>query len=94
MSKDIVITYDFHPPTGTDTNGLSTSKTHIFPVTPEGTGPSHYYDALRQTVLKAKATLGEELTAWKDAVGTKELTKEHRKLKTEDDQDEEDDANE
>ncbi|KAK7695241.1 hypothetical protein QCA50_002431 [Cerrena zonata] len=95
MSKNIVITYDLHPPSGVEANGLSSSKTHEFTVTPEGTGASQYYDALRQSVVQAKATLGEELSAWKDAVGTTELTKEPKKPKEEDeDEDEEDETNE
>ena len=95
MSKNITITYELHPPSGIEPNGLSSSKIHEFSVASEGSSGSKYYDALRQSVVQAKTTLGEELTAWKDAVGTKELTKEPKKPKDEDDDEEDDEeANE
>ncbi|KAJ7654949.1 hypothetical protein DFH06DRAFT_993000 [Mycena polygramma] len=95
MSRAITIEYTVNPPAPSgQTYELPTSKKHEFKVG----GPaaeaeqSEYYKELRESIAQARNTVGEELTAWRDAVGKSELTKESKKPKTdeEEDEDEED----
>ncbi|KAI0652617.1 hypothetical protein C8Q79DRAFT_111527 [Trametes meyenii] len=94
----ISVEYDLNPPSDTPIpEKLSTTKTLEFPVA--GTGEAirqrTYYEGLRVAILQAKNTLGEELTAWRDAVGKREDTKEAKvPKKSEEDEDEDEDADE
>ncbi|KAG6919069.1 hypothetical protein DXG01_009322 [Tephrocybe rancida] len=90
----ITISYELHPPAQTvnDAQGLSTSKTlvHKVELSPESAGLEAYYGALRAAIATAKDQLGNELTAWRDAVGKAELSKETPKtLKYDADEEEE-----
>ncbi|KAJ3576104.1 hypothetical protein NP233_g657 [Leucocoprinus birnbaumii] len=84
MSSSITIIYELKPPAGAGPYGLNTSKLHDFPVTasPEG-GQKAYYTALQKSIAQAKDRIGNELTAWRDAVGKAELTKEPNQTKSE-----------
>ncbi|TDL26375.1 hypothetical protein BD410DRAFT_783410 [Rickenella mellea] len=56
-----------------------------------------YYAALNATIQDAKSTLGQELTIWRDAVGTAESDKERKaqRVKADDEGDDnEDEADE
>ncbi|KAG6852473.1 hypothetical protein C0991_011695 [Blastosporella zonata] len=76
----ITISYELNPPEQTVQNaeGLKTSKTltHAVGPSPEGVDLETYYGALREAIAGAKDQLGNELTAWRDAVGKAELSKE------------------
>ncbi|EPQ60087.1 hypothetical protein GLOTRDRAFT_13446, partial [Gloeophyllum trabeum ATCC 11539] len=89
MSRSITIAYHLHPPEGVAGEGLSSTKTQEFPVS--GGDQKEYYESLRSAINEAKSKLGEELTAWRDAVGNKEQGKEKTvPMKSEDDEDESD----
>lgn len=76
MSRSVTITYELNPPKDTPADGLSASKTHELPI-PDNDGSSRaYYEGLRDALAKGKDVIGEELTAWRDAVGNGEKTKE------------------
>ncbi|KZT01168.1 uncharacterized protein LAESUDRAFT_664581 [Laetiporus sulphureus 93-53] len=77
MASAITVTYELHPPSDTPAAGLETTKTHTFPVGNALVG-KQYYDVLRNAIAEAKNTLGEELTAWRDAVGNREQVQESR----------------
>ncbi|TFK56437.1 hypothetical protein OE88DRAFT_1649719 [Heliocybe sulcata] len=92
MSRSFTVTYDLHPPEDTAASDLTRTKTHEFAVA-SGEQLKDYYDSLEKVVKEAKAKLGEELTAWRDAVGNKEQGKEKNvPLKNEDDEEEEEDV--
>ncbi|KAI0673894.1 hypothetical protein C8Q78DRAFT_1076848 [Trametes maxima] len=94
----ISVKYELNPPSDTPTpHKLSTTKTLQFSVAgvDEGTSQKIYYEGLRASVLQAKATLGEELTLWRDAVGRREDNKEAEiPKKSEDDVDEDEELDE
>ncbi|KAH9926403.1 uncharacterized protein B0H18DRAFT_1005917 [Fomitopsis serialis] len=85
MASALTVSYELHPPSETPAEGLQTQKTHK--------SGKDYYESLRKAVAEAKSVLGEELTAWRDAVGTREQTKES-KLPKKDEEDEEDEEQE
>ncbi|KAG6812278.1 hypothetical protein H0H92_003587 [Tricholoma furcatifolium] len=101
MSQSITIRYELHPPaqvlSDAAAGGLTTAKTESHVVEGEiPTGGSAegqlgvYYGALRTAIAQAKDQLGNELTAWRDAVGKAELSKETAKtLKYDADEEEE-----
>ncbi|KAL6307756.1 hypothetical protein BKA93DRAFT_55150 [Sparassis latifolia] len=92
MSAAITVTYELHPPPDTLTTGLLSTKTHQFPVADGVQSGKEYYEALRRAVADAKSTLGDELTAWRDAVGTREQEKEKKlpaKIEEDDEEEEE-----
>ena len=90
MSSTIKIQYSLNLPDGVNTENKPTSKAHQFKI---DTAPpssndsdhiqeakkSYYYDALRNALEEARNQIGDELTAWRDCVGKKELNKEPRK---------------
>ena len=88
MAHSITVQYDLHPPQDTPASNLSSSKHHDFPLSNSGT-PKQYYEGLRQAIAQAKSTLGEELTAWRDAVGDREQVKETESAKKDEDEEEE-----
>ncbi|KAI0640184.1 hypothetical protein C8Q77DRAFT_1044270 [Trametes polyzona] len=93
MSSSVTVTYQLNPPSDTPVPAhLSSTQTHEFTIGNTGSvgGQKAYYAGLRAAVLQAKATLGEELTAWRDAVGRREDNKEAKiPKKSEEDEDEE-----
>lgn len=105
MSRSLTITYVLHPPTNSSIPpSLDPNVTHAFPISvsdPQGsdtTGYKAHYDALKVAIAEAKAKTGDELTEWRDAVGTAEQTKESKsggkKGDIEDDNAEEEDEEE
>ncbi|KAI0728404.1 hypothetical protein C8Q72DRAFT_994748 [Fomitopsis betulina] len=87
MPSALTITYELHPTPDTPSEGLQKERTHTFSVEGGKKGKA-YYESLRKAVAEAKTVMGEELTAWRDAVGTTEQTKES-KLSKKSDEDEE-----
>ena len=91
MSSTIKIQYSLNLPEGVLVNpeDKPISKTHQFKIdtAPSSNGDSqeleakksYYYAALRNALQEAKSQIGDELTAWRDCVGKKELNKEPRK---------------
>ena len=87
------VAYTLNPPSDTISPSqlpkASTLQTAL--PDPASTGQKAYYGELRKAVLQTKSTLGEQLTAWRDAVGKGEDNKEAKiPKKTEEDEDEED----
>ena len=94
MPSTLTATYELHPPPETPSEGLQSEKTHTFSVD-DGKKGKEYYESLREAVAKAKSVLGEELTVWRDAVGTREQTKESKlSKKSEEDEEDEDEQEE
>lgn len=98
MSRSLTITYDFHPPVGSSIDpSLDPKATHNFPLSlsaAEGRdtiGYRAHYDALKAAIVEARAQTGDELTRWRDAVGTAEQTKESKSRGKKDDDEEEED---
>jgi len=83
MAPSLTISYDLHPP-NTSAPNLTATKSHKIPVRSAAEGQKGYYEALRGSIGEAKAILGEELTAWRDAVGNGEQSKESKKVVRED----------
>ncbi|KAJ7487467.1 hypothetical protein B0H11DRAFT_1721000, partial [Mycena galericulata] len=56
-------------------------------------GQSEHYKLLRESIARARHEVGEDLTAWRDAVGKAELSKETKKVtKSDEDDDEEEEG--
>ncbi|KAF8802594.1 hypothetical protein BYT27DRAFT_6756476 [Phlegmacium glaucopus] len=90
----IKIQYSLNLPEGVDPGDKPTSKTHQFKIdTPASNdsqdGKKSYYDALRNALGEARSQIGDELTAWRDWVGKKELKKELKKGNDEEGEEEE-----
>ncbi|KAH9914644.1 uncharacterized protein BXZ73DRAFT_54787 [Epithele typhae] len=94
MALTLSITYKLNPPSDISTT-LAPTNAFQYPLPDASSDQKAYYDELRAAVLKAKSALGEDLTAWRDAVG-KEENKEPKgsKKADEEDQDEEDEDEE
>ena len=93
MSQQAVtVTYDLVPPEGTPRPNLEPSTSLTRPVAPSASGCKEYYDALRAAIDEVKVVSGHELTAWRDAVGHRELGKEVNTKKEEEDEDGGEDA--
>jgi hypothetical protein len=76
----ISVGYELKPPTAIDSLNLTPSKTQEFQVKGNvSEGQKKYYEGLRAAISEARNSLGEELTAWRDAVGNAEQTKETKK---------------
>lgn len=78
MAQSLTIHYDLHLPTPPSTSpypNLPPKKSQEFLVNTNLKGKK-YYESLRVSIGEAKATLGAELTAWRDAV---ELLEESKK---------------
>lgn len=98
QSRELIATYKIVPPPSTVTPpSLSQETTHRFPIvslldlgSKEDTDSElkRYYASLRAWIAEARTKLGEELTAWRDAVGNAELGKE-KSVKAEADEGEE-----
>lgn len=87
IMSSVKITYNLKPPVGVDINGLEKSKTYELSVlvSPEN-GPKSYYTALQESITKTKEQIGNDLTAWRDAVGKTESKNESMKLKSEEEE--------
>jgi hypothetical protein len=74
------ISYSLNPPAGVSAPGLDSSGQHKLlvstPFSHDADAQAAYYTALRSTIAEARAKLGDDLTAWRDAVGKKEVEKE------------------
>ncbi len=89
MAQTLTVSYELHPPSDTPAVNINASKTHEVPIiVPSAGGYKEYYEGLRQSIAQAKDVLGEELTAWRDAVGNRELKKEPKKVQKDDDEEE------
>lgn len=92
MSKTLTVSYDLKPPAGTIVPAShQPSKLHTFSIT-AGNSQQEFYKALRDAVVLAKTQIGEDLTVWRDAVGTKENAKEPIKGQTGDDEEDEEEG--
>ena len=88
---DISITYSLNPPSDTTVPADLTPKTTLqYPVSENPESQKAYYQDLRTAVLEAKSALGEQLTAWRDAVGKREEKKEATIPKKSEEDEEED----
>jgi hypothetical protein len=89
-ARAISVEYALNPPASSaQASELPTSKKHAFAL-PAGSGSgSGYYTTLRAAIEQARNEVGQELTAWRDAVGKAELSKEAKKTRTDDDEEEE-----
>ncbi|KAF9236838.1 hypothetical protein BU15DRAFT_49486 [Melanogaster broomeanus] len=76
----LTASYALYPPKGSSSpQSLASTVSHSFPIaiSSENTSDAReYYSALRQSIAAAREKLGEELTSWRDVVGTSELGKE------------------
>ena len=82
----VTVTYDLVVPEGTHRPKPESSTSHTRPVAPSASGHKEYYDALRAAIDDIKGVTGHELTAWRDAVGNRELGKEANVKKGDDDE--------
>jgi len=101
QSRELTVTYNIVPPSSTVApQSLLQETTHRFPIvglSEEAKGDSEekrYYVSLRSSIAEARAKLGEELTAWRDAVGNAELGKEKSVKAEVDDEGEEENTEE
>jgi hypothetical protein len=72
----VAVSYDLTVPEGTPSPEPGPSTSHTQPVAPSASGHKEYYEALRAAINEIKVVTGHELTAWRDAVGSRELGKE------------------
>lgn len=74
----LTVSYALSPPEGTNSPpSLAPNGAHAFAIEADKTANiREYYDALQKSIIAAKERLGEELTAWRDAVGKAEVRKE------------------
>ncbi|OAX39660.1 hypothetical protein K503DRAFT_855881 [Rhizopogon vinicolor AM-OR11-026] len=99
QSRELTVTYKIVPPPSTVApQSLSQETTHRFtvegqPEDSKGDSELKYYALLRSSIAEARIKLGEELTAWRDAVGNAELVKE-KSVKAEVEDEEEENAEE
>ncbi|KAG7092839.1 hypothetical protein E1B28_009153 [Marasmius oreades] len=91
-SRTIAISYDLHPPSGSESNmpGLTPSRSIQVPVKADDDRDiKSYYTTLHHAVEEARNQIGIDLTKWRDAVGKDEALKEPKKNVNEgDDEDE------
>jgi hypothetical protein len=88
MSRDISVSYDLNPPADMPSPSLDKSRTLAFPVE-QNADLKAYYAGVREAIEKAKNAVGEELTVWRDAVGTREQVKESKTPKKDEDEEDE-----
>ncbi|KAI0756214.1 hypothetical protein C8Q80DRAFT_15556 [Daedaleopsis nitida] len=90
MSHTLSIAYSLNPPADTLSEQLDANKTQQTSLPdPVAIGQKAYYEELRKAVLQTKVDLGEQLTAWRDAVGKREDNKEPRLSKKGEEEEEE-----
>ena len=75
----LTVSYLLNPPADIQAGNLLTSRKQSFPVKCSSDDRTKYYGALHNAIEEAKYQLGNELTAWKDAVEKAELSKETAK---------------
>jgi hypothetical protein len=91
MSQQLVaVTYNLVLPEETPQQKIEPSTSVARPVAPSASGYKEYYSALQAAIDEVKVVTGHELTAWRDAVGNRELGKEVDTKKEEDEDDGED----
>jgi hypothetical protein len=78
MTKSITISYELHPPSGTVAPDLAATKTFQI-VLRDSASQKSFYGSVSDAIVAAKETLGRELTVWRDAVGSREMSKETSK---------------
>lgn len=88
----ITVSYQLNPPPDIQAGDLLTSRTQSFPVECGSDDCTKYYGALHKAIEEAKYQLGNQLTAWKDAVEKAELVKETTKTLKYDADEEEDET--
>ncbi|PCH34422.1 hypothetical protein WOLCODRAFT_61079, partial [Wolfiporia cocos MD-104 SS10] len=93
MAPALTVTYELHPPPNAIECVLPPKQSHDFPVSPTEDAKA-YYEALRLSIAQAKTKLGEELTIWRDAVGSREQAKESTVPKKEEEDEGEDEDEE
>jgi len=79
MAKPVTVSYTLSCPSGVVAPDLNTTRTIQFPVVLSGTGLKDRYASLSGAINECKETLGRDLTAWRDAVGDREMGKETKK---------------
>lgn len=95
QSRELAVTYKIVPPPSTVAPlSLSQETTHRFPIPgleskEDAESLKRYYTSLRASIAQARTKLGEELTAWRDAVGNAEVGKERSARAEADDEGEE-----
>lgn len=74
----LTVSYALSPPEGTTSPpSLALNGAHTFAIEAEKTADmGEYYEAVRKSIAAAREKVGEELTAWRDAVGNAEAGKE------------------
>ena len=74
----LTVSYALSPPEGTNAPpSLAQNGAHTFAVEAERAGNTgEYYEALRKAIAVTRERVGEQLTAWRDAVGSAEAGKE------------------
>jgi hypothetical protein len=82
--RQVAATYNLVLPEGTPPQNIGPSTSVTRPVAPSASGYKEYYNALRAAIDEVKVVTGHELTAWRDAVGNRELGKEVNTKKEED----------
>ena len=92
MTKLVSISYSLNPPEGTNIpSSHESEKTLAFPMkAAEDSKQFAYYSSLRDAILEAKTKIGQDMTAWRDAVGILENAKEVKKVKEDSEDDDED----
>lgn len=89
----LTVSYALSPPEGTNwPPSLAPNGAHAFAIEADKTvNIGEYYDALQKSIAAAREKLGEELTAWRDAVGNAEVGKEKaaKAARAEDEEEEE-----
>jgi len=94
MARAITVEYTLNPPAASSGQNydLPVSKKHSFELG-ESQNAAGHYKLLRESIARARDEVGEELTAWRDAVGKAELSKETKKAtKNDEDEDDEEDG--
>ncbi|KAG2352793.1 hypothetical protein BDR07DRAFT_805203 [Suillus spraguei] len=104
QSRELTVTYKIDPPPSVVAPlSLSQETTRRFPIISLSDLKSKdstdselktYYASLRTSIAEARTKLGEELTAWRDAVGNAELGREKSVKAEADDEEEEENAEE
>ncbi|EGN93710.1 hypothetical protein SERLA73DRAFT_189444 [Serpula lacrymans var. lacrymans S7.3] len=98
--KNLTITYALHPPPSVPSpRDLSPCATRSFPLSfptesqssPAAFNAKLYYESLVSSIAEARVKIGEDLTAWRDAVGTIEADAEKEALARRKEEDGEDD---
>ncbi|TFK99630.1 hypothetical protein BDV98DRAFT_570610 [Pterulicium gracile] len=89
MCRSITISYTISPPEGVSTpSGFAASAEKTYEITPSDgigsessakTANGQMCEALHEAVERARDDIGIDLTAWRDAVGNKEASKEPKK---------------